>query len=135
MLLKLTIVCAVLAALSALLATPRSRRERRLRKHGRVATAICREHLNPADPDGPMRIRCGFRVEPHRGEYRVVVRTREHVPQVGEELRIAYDPGDPGFAENLEYMTAPAYGREDLVVVGVWVAAYLVMASCAAGAG
>lgn len=134
MLLTLAVCCAALAALSALLATPRSRRERRLRKHGRVATAVCREVLNPAEPEGPIRIRCGFRVEPHRGEYRAVVRTRERIPQVGEELRIAYDPEDPAVAESLDHMTTPSFGREDVIVVGVWLVAYLVMASCVATA-
>ncbi|WP_328873352.1 hypothetical protein OHT76_26555 [Streptomyces sp. NBC_00287] len=132
--LGLGIFCAVLGILSALLATPRARRERRLRKHGRTATAICREILNPAEPEGPMRIRCGFQVEPHRGEYRAVVRTRERVPQVGEELRIAYDPEDPAYAENLDCMTTASFGREDLIMAAVWVVTYLVAASCVATA-
>ncbi len=134
MLLKLAVVCAILGVLTALLATPRARRERRLRKHGRLTTAICREVLNPADPDGPMRIRCGFRVEPHRGEYRAVVRTRERVPQVGEELKIAYDPEDPGYAESLDHMTTWSFGRNDLILVVIWVITYLVAASCVAAA-
>ncbi|WP_129799182.1 hypothetical protein [Streptomyces sp. F001] len=133
-LLGLGIFFAVTGALAALLASPRSRRERRLRKHGRLATAICREHLNPAEPEGPMRIRCGFRVEPHRGEYRAVVRTRESIPQVGAELRIVYDPQDPAYAENLDYMTTASFGRGDLIVAALWIVMYLMAASCVATA-
>lgn len=135
MLLVWSVLCALIGLLTVLAATPQSRRERRLRRHGRTATAICREHLNGKYGEGPMRVRCGFRLTPDGCEYRAVVGTRERIPQVGEQVRIVYDPQDPRIAENLELTASVSFGRDDLIALTIWVLFYLVTTGCMTAAG
>jgi len=127
------IFCAVLAIVTYPFFYPRASRERRLRRHGRVITAVCREHLNAPGEDR-IRVRCGYRPDPDKGEVRAVVRTHERIPQVGDEFKVIYDPRDPRFAENLDVVGRSAFGREDILVVAVWAVFFLVGAGCAASA-
>lgn len=125
------IFCTCGAALMWLALLPGSLRERRLRKRGRVAKAVCREHLNAVHSDGPIRVRCGYRPDPQGAEYRVIVRTHQHIPQVGEEMRIVYDPKNPHHAENLDLLDTWWYGYADLLVPLVWLGLLVVTGGCA----
>jgi hypothetical protein len=126
------IFCTCGAALMWLVLLPVSLRERRPRRHGRAATAICREHLNAATGDGPIRVRCGYRPNPQGGQYRAVVRTHERIPQVGEEMRIVYDPKNPHRAENQDLLATWWYGYSDLLVPLIWLGLLIVTAGCGA---
>lgn len=127
-----TILCAAGAALLWLCLFPSSRRERRLRRRGRSVTAICLAHLNPATGDGPIRVRCGYRPDPQGAEYRVVVRTHEHIPQVGDELLITYDPKNPHHAENQDLLDTWWYGYGDLILPLTLLGGLLLAGGCAA---
>ncbi|GAA3973209.1 hypothetical protein GCM10022232_00310 [Streptomyces plumbiresistens] len=69
-----------------------------------------------------------------KGEYTVVVRTRERIPRIGEEIEIVYDPQDLSNAENAELASMPSFGRHDIIVLLGWVGIYLVSVSCLAAA-
>lgn len=122
----------VIGGIAVLVSYPESRRQRRLRKHGRVIKAVCREHLNADREDGPIRVRCGYRPDPEKGEVRAIVQTRERIPQVGEELRVVYDPEEPRRAENLDLLSKPSYGHGDVIVLAIVSGYFLVTAGCVA---
>ncbi|MFE9439682.1 hypothetical protein ACFYO2_11820 [Streptomyces sp. NPDC006602] len=128
--------CAIGAAVSMLVAFPRAQRERRLRRHGRTATGICRGHLNPQEEGGPMRVRCGIRTHPEqKGEIWVVVRTHDRIPQVGDEFTIVYDPADPVHAESLDVIReSRTWGYGDLVWLPIWASFFLLYGGCMAAA-
>lgn len=105
--------------------------ERRLRRHGRVIAAVCRQHLNPDHSDGPIRLRCTYRPDPQRGEYTAIVRTDEHIPQVGEEFEIVYDPKNPHRAENHDVTTKGWYGYGDVLISLIWLGGNLLLLSFA----
>ena len=128
------IFCAVFAVVNILIFRPRAAGERRLRRHGRVTTAVCRAHLN-ALGDGPIRVRCGHRLCPDGAEFHAVVRTREHIPQVGEEFKVVYDPREPNLAESLDVTRTPLFGREDIFALAMWTGLFLVGTGCSAAAG
>ena len=125
------IFCAVFAVANILIFRPRAAVERRLRRHGRVTTAVCRAHLN-ALGDGPMRVRCGYQLRPDGAEFHAVVRTREHIPQVGEEFKVVYDPREPNLAESLDVTRTPLFGREDIFALAMWTGLFLVGTGCSA---
>ncbi|WP_217212206.1 hypothetical protein [Streptomyces sp. AC550_RSS872] len=128
--------CAVGAAVSALVSFPKAQRERRLNKHGRTATGICRGHLNPKAEGEPMRVRCGIRTHPEqKGEIWVVVRTHDRIPQVGEQFTVVYDPEDPLHAESLDVIReSRTWGYGDLVSLPIWASIFLVYGGCMAAA-
>ncbi len=68
-----------------------------------------------------------------KGEY-TVVRTRERIPRIGEEIEIVYDPQDLSNAENAELASMPSFGRHDIIVLLGWVGIYLVSVSCVGAA-
>ena len=111
---------------------PTGLRRRSLCRHGRTTTAVCREHLNPGTSDGPMRVRCVFRPDPEREEYRVIVHTHEHIPQVGEKVRIIYDPKNPDHAENRDITDSWSYGNIDALVSLTWLGGNLLIVGFAA---
>ncbi|MCX5560160.1 DUF3592 domain-containing protein [Streptomyces sp. NBC_00038] len=127
------IFCSVFAVVQVLIFSPEARRQRRLRRHGRVITAVCLEHFN-ARGDGPIRVRCGYLPDPDGGQVRAIVQTHERIPQVGEELKVLYDPRDPQHAENLDITRGPAFGRGDIVSGAMWAGFFLIGAGCAAAA-
>lgn len=126
------IFCVCGAVLMWLGLLPVSVRQRRLRRHGRVTTAVCREHLNSDTGDGPIRVRCTYRPDPQGGVYWAVVRTHDHIPQVGEEMRIVYDPDHPQRAENMDLLATWWYGHSDVLVPLIWLMLLVVTAGCAA---
>lgn len=129
--LVLVILWVVICGIAVLVSYPESRRQRRLRKHGRVIKAVCREHLN-AEPDGPIRVRCGYWPDPEKGEVRAIVQTYKRIPQVGEELRVVYDPAEPRLAENLDLLSKPSYGHGDVIALAIVSGYFLVTAGCVA---
>ncbi|OUD01180.1 DUF3592 domain-containing protein [Streptomyces swartbergensis] len=128
--------CVIGAAVSVLVAFPKAQRERRLKKHGRTATGICRGHLNPEAESEPMRVRCGIRTYPEqKGEIWVVVRTHERIPQVGEQFTVVYDPEDPLHAESLDVIReSRVWGYGDLASLPVWALLFLLYGGCMAAA-
>lgn len=128
--------CAIGAFVSMLVASPRARRERRLKKHGRTATGICRGHLNAKAEGEPIRVRCGIRTHSEqRGEIWVTVRTHDRIPQVGEEFTVVYDPEDPLHAESLDVIRESRFwGYGDLVSLPVWASIFLAYGGCMATA-
>ncbi|MFI6874399.1 DUF3592 domain-containing protein [Streptomyces sp. NPDC050400] len=115
---------------------PQSRRERRLRRRGRRVTAVCRGHLNAVDEDRPLRIRCAFRPPSvERGEYEVIVETGQHIPQVGDRVRIVHDPEDLTVAVLADRVGSPGFGRRDIIGFLTVTVLYAALAGCFAAAG
>ncbi|MFI7340074.1 DUF3592 domain-containing protein [Streptomyces sp. NPDC050085] len=112
---------------------PRSRRERRLRRHGQSIDAVCRGHLQPVDAGRPPRLRCAFRPPSiSTGEYEVVVESGAHLPQVGDAVRIVYDPEDLQVAVLAERVTSAAFGRRDLIALAMVTVLYAALGGCLA---
>ena len=114
------IFCAAVTPLIWLVLLPTARRRRDLLRRGRTTTAVCREHLAPDHSNGYPRVGCTFRPDPERGEYHVIVQTPEHVPQVGEELWIVYDPKNPRRAESQDATAISGFYYVDVLVPLIW---------------